>query len=226
VSSPNVVAFIHAKGTSERLPGKNMADLGGMPLFAHAVKAAQAAVLVDRVVVDSDSDEILQIALELGSATLNRPADLATNKTTGDDLAYWQASNAGGASTIVQVVPTSPFISGATIDNAIRRLRPHGVSVVGVRMEHLYLWTNGWPAYRSPSGELPNSKDLPVSTWETTGLYAVATAYALRTHRRIDPDDCLFLALSQIEAIDINTAEDLEFARIVWAGMQARKTET
>src|SRR5438094_7225300 len=98
-----VVAFVHAKGKSERVPSKNLRLLGDRPLFCHALANARAARLVDRVVIDSDSDEILSIGAAHGAEALKRPASLATNRTTGDDLALWQARSAPGAEIVLQV---------------------------------------------------------------------------------------------------------------------------
>lgn len=218
-----IVAFVHAKGNSERLPGKNLLPLGDMLLFLHAVRAAQAAESIDRVIVDSDSDEILYYAKQAGTECLKRPKRLATNKTSGDDLAYWQASNVPQSSAIVQVVPTSPFIRPDTIDRAVELFAFHCVdSVAGVRREKLYLWEDDTPAYRY-NGRLPNSNDLPDVVWETTGLYVVRTDYAIARKQRINPKSCGIVELRPEEAVDINTLEDYEFAKIVWAGMEALK---
>jgi CMP-N-acetylneuraminic acid synthetase len=217
-----IVAFIHAKATSERLPGKNLLPLGGVPLFVHAVRAALNAESISDVLVDSESEEILTIGKRHGAKPLLRPVEMATNETTGDDLAHWQASNVSWSTAIVQVVPTSPFIRPETIDRAVDQLRLQGVdSVVGVRSERLYLWYDGRPIYRQ-NGRLPNSQDVPATTWETTGLYVVKTSYVLARRQRINPDSCYPMELSQVEAVDINTAEDYEFAKIVWAGMEKR----
>jgi CMP-N-acetylneuraminic acid synthetase len=217
-----IVAFVHAKANSERLPGKNLLPLGGVPLFVHAVRAALAAEIVGEVWVDSDSEDVLQYGKEAGAQCLVRPASMGTNNTTGDDLAYWQASHAPHADAIVQVVPTSPFIQPGTIERAVDMLELTGVdSVVGVRSEQLYLWRHGVPAYPG-NGRLPNSNELHPTTWETTGLYVVKTEYALTSRRRVNPKNCGLVELSQLEAIDINTQDDYEFAEIVRAGLEAQ----
>ena len=54
------VAFIAAKGQSQRFPGKNVAPLAGVPLIVHTVKMAyeaKALGLIDRVVVSVDAFE-------------------------------------------------------------------------------------------------------------------------------------------------------------------------
>ena len=228
----DVVAFVHAKGKSERLPGKNLADLGGIPLVAHAVKAAMNAERVGRVVIDSDSDEILEVGKAYGAEPLKRPEGMATNSTSGDDLAYWQARNAGSAKVIVQVVPTCPFTRPETIDRAVGMANRMN-TVIAVREERLYRWNAVVDyllidvAYASTDGP-PNSRDLSPTVWETTGLYVMATESVLRTHRRFNPrkNPQACVKVSAIEAIDINTQEDLDFARIVYAGMQVTKGQT
>ncbi len=219
-----VVAFIHAKGTSERVPNKNLRVLGDRPLFCHAIAIAIAAIRVTRVVIDSDSDEILRIGAEQGAEPLKRSPRLATNATTGDDLAYWQASNFPASDFVVQVIPTAPFLKPASVDAAIQMLQNPGPdSVVGVFREPLYLWKNGQPAYFLPDGRIPNSCNLEPTVAETTGLYANRTAFVLQQRKRMNPDNCAPLYLSKLEAIDINTEEDFGFADTVWAGLNAQR---
>jgi CMP-N-acetylneuraminic acid synthetase len=215
-----VVAFVHAKGTSTRVPGKNLRTLGDRPLFCHAIAIARAARRVDEVVVDSDSPEILAVGERHGARPLPRPAELASNAATGDDLAFWQARNAADAEIVLQVVPTAPFLAPASVDRAVDLIRERGVdSVVGCRRAPLYLWRDGRPAYLRADGSIPNSFELEPLTWETTGLYANRAAAVLRLRRRMNPASCLPLALAPIEAVDIDTAEDFELAEALWRGM-------
>lgn len=215
-----VVAFVHAKGHSQRVPGKNLRVLGDRPLFCHAIAIARAARRVDEVVVDSDSEEILAIGAEHGARPLRRPDALASNAATGDDLAHWQARNAAGAEIVVQVVPTAPFLQPASVDRAVDLIRERGTdSVAGCRRAPLYLWRDGRPAYFRADGTIPNSFDLEPLVWETTGLYANLTAAVLRLRRRTNPACCLPLILTPVEAVDIDTPEDFALAEALWRGL-------
>ena len=78
-----VVAFVHAKGQSTRVPGKNMRTLGDAPMFCHAIRNALACKLIDLVVIDSENDEILETGARYGATPLKRPAELASNAATG-----------------------------------------------------------------------------------------------------------------------------------------------
>ncbi len=223
--SPEVIAFVHAKGTSERVPNKNVQPLGDKPLFCHAVDNACRARFVDQVVIDSDDRTILETGERHGAVPLERPEHLATNRSTGDDLAYWQASNYPQSAIVIQVVPTSPFISPATIDRAVTALRESEVdSVVGVFGEALYQWDKDrGPIYFREDGSIPNSSEMDPVIYETTGLYANRTSAVLRLKKRMNVDKVAPLFLSRLEAVDINTPDDLEFARLIFSGLMASR---
>jgi len=218
---PKVVAIVHAKGSSERVPNKNQRMLGDRPLFCHAINIAMMCRDIDEVVIDSENDQILRVGQTHGAIPLKRPTELATNLATGDNLALWQASNYPDSEIILQVIPTAPFLKPETLSRAIEMVRELGVdSVVAVCKDVFYHWTSaGKPAYYRENGTIPNSADMNPVIYETTGLYVNKTAAVLRTKKRLNPQACRPLFVSKLEAIDINTSEDFNFAEIVWRGL-------
>lgn len=220
-----VVAIVHAKGKSERLPNKNLRKLGGIPLIAHAIMNAQDSI-ADAVYVDSEDRNILTVGLSLGTKVLERPPYLAHNGVTGDDLAYWQAQNFPETTVIVQVVPTSPFTKPETINKCIDNVLLGYNSSFTITTERLYTWSNRnikggdiLPDYWDRQGKIKNSNELPPTYVEHTGVYAFRRNYAFKFYRRLDPSNCKWVEISPIEKIDINYEEDFEFAEIVWAGL-------
>ena len=215
-----IIAFVHAKGNSTRVPSKNLRILGDKPLFCHAIVHALDASMVDEVIIDSDDDEILRIGEEYGAVPLKRPKELATNSITGDELAYWQAANFPLSKIVLQVIPTAPFLCSESINLAIRMLleNPGIESVAGVYEEALYTWTDGKPDYFKLDGSIPNSFEMKKTAYETTGLYVNYTDSVIRGRRRLNPECCMPFVLSKIESVDINTPEDFEFAEIIWKG--------
>lgn len=218
--TPEVVGVVHAKGTSKRVPNKNLRELDEEPLFTHAVRTGLDASTVDLTVIDSDSEKIRELGADLGAEPLERPNRLASNEATGDDLAHWQASNFPEYDILVQIVPTSPFLRPETVNEAIELLQSADIdSVATVQREALYEWESDTPAYFNENGEIPNSFELGKTTFETTGLYATSMDYILDNERRLNPNSCTSLELNQIEAIDIDTKNDLLFARLLAAGI-------
>ncbi len=225
-SKPEVVAFVHAKGQSTRVPGKNLRRLGDAPMLAHAIRNARACALIDLVVIDSECDEILKVGQAYGARPLRRPAELASNAATGDDLAYWQASNYPHSRIVLQAVPTAPFIRPDTYGRAIQAIDQQDVdSVCAVFAEPMYQWRDGKPDYFRADGTIPNSFELPPVVFETTGLYVNRTQHVLRSKLRMNVRNCHPMPVSRLEAIDINTPEDFEFAEIVWHGLRTANAE-
>ncbi len=218
------VAFVHAKGVSERLPGKNLKMLGDDPLVVHAVRNAIDSEVFDAVVIDSEDDDILRYGVSYGALGLKREHWLGTNETTGDDLAYWQCRAVPQASCVVQVVPTSPFIKPETIRDAVELFRANDDvnSVVGCRCQQLYTWRDGQPGYRPGGQYLPNSTELPETLHETTGPYVMNPRQVVKNGLRVDfAPHCVPYFFSPVESIDINDEADWELAELVWKGKNA-----
>jgi CMP-N,N'-diacetyllegionaminic acid synthase len=74
------VCTICARGGSKGVPGKNVRELGGIPLIAHSIKQAKEAGLFKAIAVSSDCDEILAVSKKYGAdITIKRPAELASD---------------------------------------------------------------------------------------------------------------------------------------------------
>ena len=64
------LGIIPARGGSKRLPRKNVLDLCGKPLIAWSIKAGLNSKYIDKVVVSSDDDDILNILGDYSDTTL------------------------------------------------------------------------------------------------------------------------------------------------------------
>ena len=71
-----VVAAIPARFGSQRLPGKPLLPLGGLPIVAHVIRAAQAARLVKDVIVATDHPEIASVAEREGATAVMTDSSL------------------------------------------------------------------------------------------------------------------------------------------------------
>ena len=218
IENHRVNIFIFAKGTSSRIVNKNLQMLGNLPLFCHAITNALSSKYADKIIIDSEDEKILKIGYMFGATKLKRPDNLATNKATGDDLVYWEASNCKNNEHMVSLSPCSPFISADVIDKAIEILNKDKSSVFSAYKEVFYEWRYGVPVYYEKN-KIPNSFDMEPLLYETTGMYANRVGDALKTHKRINVENCFPLIVTKLQSIDINTYEDLEFARIVHRGL-------
>ena len=219
-----VVAFVPAKGSSERVQNKNARLLDGKPLVVHMLEKLLACQSIDEVYLDTESDDIARLAQHLPVKLLKRSRFLASNGTDGHALFSNEVQHVD-ADIYVQALCTAPFIRVETIDRAVELLKTNGTydSVALVRKDKQYLWSGGVPAYGY--GRIPNSVDLPETTVEAMSLYAVRRETALETRRRFGAHVYLMEA-SPLETIDVNTPADFELAEFVASGQREKERIT
>lgn len=214
-----IVAFVPAKGTSERILNKNLAILDGEYLFKRKLRQLLECPLIDEVILDTDSDELAALASDLPVSRLQRPQNLAANSTDGHELFAWECAQVT-ADIYIQALCTAPFVTAETVGRAISALLedPSHDSLVAVSHAKQYTWKNGEPEYGR--GRIPNSVDLPQLTLESMSFYAVR-ASVVPSRKRFGTSPLFFL-LNPTEVIDVNWPEDLQLAETIAAGMRAR----
>jgi len=141
------LAIIPARGGSKRLPRKNILDLNGKPLISYSIEEALKSKYIDKVVVSSDDDEILEVSLKSGAVVLKRPNFLATDRSSTFDAIEHAISKNKAYDYIVLLQPTSPLRMVSHIDEAIEKLESKDAdAIVSVcEVEHSPLWMNTIP---------------------------------------------------------------------------------
>lgn len=216
-----IVAFVPAKGNSERIKSKNSQLLDGKPLFIHMLEKLLQCPSIDQVWLDTDSDDYIELSNELPIKVMKRASEYASNQTDGNALFYNEICNVD-ADIYLQVLCTSPFIEIETIEKTIRQFIESDQydSAVMVRKEKQYTWQNNRPTYDIE--HIPNSVDLTDTLIETMGLYVMRHDAAHQLKRRIGNYPYLIQA-SPIEAVDVNWSEDLKLANLIAAGMREKE---
>lgn len=218
-----IVAFLPAKGNSERVENKNIRLLDGKPLFLHNLEKLAECKFIDEVYLDSESDMIFELASEVNCKFMRRDPILATNKIDGHQLFFNEASHVE-ADIYIQLLGTSPFIKKETIKKGIDVLiaNPKYDSVVLVRKEKQYKWQHEQPAY--DKYHIPNSFNLEDTVLETMGLYITRRFVAVEKKMRFG-DRVYLLEAEAIEAIDVNYPDDFELANYIAAGMREKERQ-
>jgi 3-deoxy-manno-octulosonate cytidylyltransferase (CMP-KDO synthetase) len=114
----NVVAIIPARYDSVRLPGKALLEIAGRPMICWVVERALAARNVDRAIVATDDQRIVDAVESAGfEAVLTSPHHLS-----GTDRIAEVAASLEDARIIVNVQGDEPLISPETIEQAVATL--------------------------------------------------------------------------------------------------------
>lgn len=215
-----VVAFVPAKGESSRIRNKNTVILDGEYLFKRKLRQLVECSEIDEVYLDTESDQLAELASDLPIKVLKRDKNLASNATDGHEL-FANECRQVNADLYIQCLCTSPFITSATIQRALAALKSArgSDSLVAVQRRKQYTWVDGRPAYGE--GRIPNSVDLPETIVESMGLYMVRRAKgASAPGRRFGKKPILF-DLTDEEAVDVNWPDDLAHAERICAGARA-----
>ncbi len=131
IDERNILAVIIGRAGSKGLPGKNMKMLANQPIVMHSIVAANAATLVDEVLISTDSDIIKKQANDAGIAVVNRPRSLASDTATVDAAVRHAVEVvASDAQVIVIMYANVPIRPAGLIDEAIIKLAEHDADSV------------------------------------------------------------------------------------------------
>lgn len=138
------LAIVPARGGSKRLPKKNVLKLDGKPLISYSIEAGIESKYIDKLVVTSDSTEILDISRFCGATTIKRPDELASDTASSFDAIEHAILNCDKYDYIILLQPTSPLRRTRHIDEAIELLlSKKGDAVISVcETDHNPLWSN------------------------------------------------------------------------------------
>ena len=89
INNKNCLAVILARGGSKGIPKKNIYNINDHPLISYSIEAAKNAEKIDKIVVSSDSDEILKISRKYGvDKVIKRPKHLSNDRATSADALH------------------------------------------------------------------------------------------------------------------------------------------
>jgi N-acylneuraminate cytidylyltransferase len=222
------LAVIPARGGSKRIPQKNIRTLGGKPLLAYAIQAAQGSNLFEKVIVSTDSEAIAEIARQLGAhVPFLRGANLADDITpvsavTADVLDKID-SLGQRYQHVCQLMPNCPLRTTSDVVQSHRQFVETGaqaqISVVR------YGWQNPWWAMRMNEQHLldpvfkdvmtSRSQDLP-SLYCPTGAVWWIQADVLRKERSFHIPAKTGWEMPWQNGLDIDTPDDWDLAEVLF----------
>lgn len=224
------MGLIPARAGSKGIANKNKKYLGGRPLVAHTIIAAQQAANLDRLWVSTDDPEIAAIAQDYGvSVPWLRPNELAQDGSLLSDalvhlLGRLRAEENYHPDAVLVLQPTSPFRRPETINKAIALFGQYGeesvISVTAARQHPFWCYR-----IRGESGILePFVANLetppPRQKWPDAyvldgSIYLISTENFLKTRSFFSPNDHALIVPTE-EALDLDTPLDWQIAECLW----------
>jgi N-acylneuraminate cytidylyltransferase len=215
-----VFCLVPARGGSERIPRKNLAEVGGTSLVARAVRTAIAAF--GQVHLSTDDAEIADAGRAAGAVVPSlRPSALATGDASTDAVVQHAVGEwAGGQAIVVVVQPTSPFTLPEDLVACVSALTGStgactAVLAVEVPRAHAFALrelADGLSRPLAPDLFDRRSQDLPRLWMPTGGAFATRTDRIRRGRPLVEPPVAA-VPIPPDRALDIDEPEDLAAAR-------------
>jgi len=127
-----IMALIPARSGSKRVKDKNIRLLDGQPLLQWSVVSALFNSMIKKVVVSTDSEEYLKMALDWGADVLLRPESLSRDES-GDWGVIHHALGFHACDLLVYLRPTTPLRSDVVLSSAIQVMVDAGDSADSLR---------------------------------------------------------------------------------------------
>ncbi|MCX5204649.1 acylneuraminate cytidylyltransferase [Streptomyces sp. NBC_00237] len=208
-----VLAVVPARGGSKGVPGKNLAEVGGVPLVVRAVRACLAARQVTEVVVSTDDEAIAGVALAAGAEVVVRPGSLSGD-TASSEAAVLHALDAvgEGADVVLLVQCTSPFVTEQDVDGVASAVLAGADSAVTVSPFHGFVWRDAGVGVNHDKATRPRRQDRPQDFLETGAAYAMDVA-GFREHRHRFFGRTELVPTDPARVLEIDDPHDLARAR-------------
>jgi len=230
-----VLCVISARGGSKGVPGKNLKNLNGMPLIAHAFIKAKRAKNIDQVICSTDSSDIENLAKNYDvDVPFNRPPELAVDSTPLISVTQHAMLEMDRLEKpydiIVQFSPTCPFIKiknlEESVNNCLNSECDSAVSLQKIEHEHPYrarkiiennYFENFIKDINVEDKKYHSRQDLPLLYCTSGGIYTRkrfllekfdGSDFAMGKKRKA-------IFLDDYESVNIDTMIDFEFAEFL-----------
>jgi YrbI family 3-deoxy-D-manno-octulosonate 8-phosphate phosphatase len=218
-----VLLVIPARGGSKGIPRKNLAEVGGVPLVARAIKAARAAKLVHDVVVSTDDAEIADVSRAFDAEVIIRPpaisGDAASSESALIHAVDYRADAGWPADIVVLLQCTAPFTTARDIDGTIEPvLHQQAESCFAAAAFHHFVWerqhSGAAVGSNHPGGERKRRQDMSPQFLEAGSVYAMSVDALRKEGHRF----CGRTVIHEVEGshvFEIDTPVELRHAQII-----------
>lgn len=228
IRDKRILCLITARGGSKGLPGKNIRPLAGKPLIAWTIEAAKGSKYIDRVVVTTDSPEIMEVARQYGAETpFMRPAHLATDLAKQEDallhaMAFVENEEGRPYEFMMLLTPTHPLRDAAEIDAVVEAMIDNANArsmLTVVECDRHPLFANTLPGDLSlkdfvrPELRTKNRQELP-SYYQLSCSVCLIEWDHFVEHETVQTDDTYAFVTAPEKGQDIDNLRDFHLAEL------------
>jgi len=218
-----VSALIAVRSGSVRIKNKNMRNFNNSTLLELKIKQLQEIKEIDEIVVNSNSDDMLNTAASFGVTTVKRDNYYASNTINMSDVYKNMADNID-CDVILYANCTSPLVNNKSYIGAINTFfqkTSQYDSVVSCHEIKEFMYLNNIPINYDPLNQ-PRSQDLP-DIVALNFAFSVVSKLNMINNRNIIGKNPFFYKIDEVESIDIDTPLDFFIAESLYKRMKLEK---
>lgn len=214
----SIKAMVAVRTGSVRVQNKNMRPFAGSTLLEVKLQQLKRIPNLDGVVVNSNSDEMLELAERYGCEPVKRDEYYASNSVSMSDVYKNMAENFSG-DVVAYINCTNPLLKDETIVQAIeayKRFEQSGEfdSLNSAHLIKEFLFKDNLPINYDLRHQ-PRSQDLPDIAALNFAISIISRDKMIECKNVVGYKPNIYL-IDEIEATDIDNPIDFEFAEFVY----------
>lgn len=221
-----ILGLITARGGSKGIPRKNLAILGNKPMLNWTIDEAQKSKYLDRLIISSEDDEIVNIAKKSScEVPFIRPVELAQDRTSSMQVILHAINEIEAYDQfdyLLLLQPTSPFRKVTSIDKAIKVCIDNEyqmiVSVGQSKKSPNHMYYKGEDKKLIPvlgKFEMNSRRQDQKKVFEHNGAIYMSEIAFLKEKTTFNCPEARGFEMYGYENFDIDTPDDLTLARIL-----------
>lgn len=229
------VAIITARGGSKRIPRKNVKEFLGKPILLYSIEAAIQSGIFDEVMVSTEDEEIMELALKAGAKVpFVRSQEAANDFSTTTDVLLEVLDSYKKIGEEFEyaccLYPTAPFTTARCLKETMGMLEEKSVDSVvpvvrfGFPPQRGLVVREDKVEFKWPEHMFTRSQDLEPFYHDSGQFYCLKVDSFLE-QKRLFMENTLGYVRSELEVQDIDTLEDWKLAELKYQMLMEKENE-
>lgn len=210
--TPEIIAIVPIRKHSERLPRKNFRDFNGKPLYHWILETLERVEQVDRIVVNTDADELLNGGVDRFDIEVSERPERLRNQDTTMPIIKYEVDRLD-ADIFMHTYCTNPLLRAETIEEALDTFREadgHD-SLFSVTPHHKRFYDSNIEPLNHDPYDLDRTQDVEPLYEDNANIYIYTEETLELTGHRVGKNPAVY-EIGEIESIDIDLPDDFAMA--------------